>query len=125
MPAVQITGAQFTVTVGATDYSAQVTTGTVTTTPSITRTKTLSGVAFSQVDLDSAVKLEFLYDENTGLYDALQTSITAGTSIAVSIDGAAGTWTGAAVWIDSAEVKFDAAGIATASVGFMGSLTFA
>ena len=125
MPAVQITGAQFTVTVGAVAYSAQVTSGTITTTPTVTRTKTLSGVAFDQTDLNSTVSIEYLYDDNTGLYDALQTAITAGTALAVSIHGATGVWTGAAMWPDSADVTFDAAGIATATVNFQGDLTFA
>ena len=47
MPATSIAGATFTVTVGATNYSAQVTSGTVTTTSTITRTRTLDGNAFS------------------------------------------------------------------------------
>jgi len=125
MAVVSITGAEFTVTVGATAYTDQVTSGTVTTTPTITRTKTLGGVAFNQTDLNSAVSLEFLYDDNTGLFDALQTSIAAGTSIAVSIVGDTGTWTGSAVWIDSCEASFEAAGVATCTVSFTGDLTFA
>lgn len=125
MPAVQITGAQFTVSVGAVSYSAQVTSGTITTTPTVTRTKTLAGVAFDQTDLNTTVKIEYLYDDNSGLYNAIETAITAGSSIAVSIHGATGVWTGSAMFPDSAEVKFDAAGVAMASVGFTGTVTFA
>lgn len=124
MAVVSITGAEFTVTVASVAYTDQVTSGTVTTTPTITRTKTLGGVAFNQTDLNSTVNLSFLYDDNSGLYDALQTSITAGTSIALSIVGDTGTWTGAAVWIDSCETTFEAAGVATCTVSFTGPLSF-
>ena len=120
-----VAGAAFTVQVGATQYEDQITTGTITTTPTIVRTKTLSDVAFDQTDLNSAVSLEFLYDENTGLYDALQTAIAGATSVAVTIESAVGVWTGAAMYIDSAEVTFDAAGVATCSVSFQGTVSFA
>ena len=125
MPAVQITGAQFTVSVGSTSYSAQVTSGTITTTPTVTRTKTLASIAFDQTDLNSTVTIEYLYDDNSGLYLALQTAITAGTSLAVSIHGATGAWTGTAMWPDTADVKYDAAGIAMATVSMQGTITFA
>lgn len=125
MPAVSITGAQFDVTVGAVDYTAQVTSGTITTTPTVVRTKTLDSVAFNQTDLNSEVSLEFLYDADTGIYDALQTAIAAGASVAVTINGGAGTWTGAAMWINSAETSFEAAGVTTCSVSMQGNLSFA
>lgn len=124
MAAVGIAGAQFTVEVGAVAYSDQVTTGTITTTPTITRTKTLSGVNYTQTDLMTAVSIEFLYDDNTGLYDALQTAIAAGSAVAIDIVGDTGAWAGAAMAIDGAEVKFDAAGIATASFTAQGDMTF-
>ncbi len=125
MAAVGIAGADFTVEVGATAYSDQVTTGTVTTTPTITRTKTLGGVNYLQTDLMTAVSIEFLYDSNTGLYDALQTAIAAGTNIAVEVTGSAGTWTGTGMAIDACEVKFDATGVATASFSVQGDMIFA
>jgi hypothetical protein len=125
MAVVSVAGAAFTVEVGATQYEDQITTGTITTTPTIVRTKTLSDVAFDQTDLNSSVSLEFLYDENTGLYDALQTAIAGATSVAVTIESAVGVWTGAAMYIDSAEVTFDAAGVATCSVSMQGTVTFA
>lgn len=125
MAVVSVTGASFTVKVGLVQYEDQVTSGTITTTPTIIRTKTLSDVAFDQTDLNSTISLEFLYDENTGLYDALQTAIAAGTSVALEIEAAIGVWTAAAAYIDSAEVTFDAAGLATCSVSFQGTVTFA
>jgi hypothetical protein len=71
------------------------------------------------------MSIEFLYDENSGLYDALQTSVTAGTSVAVEVASATGTWTGAAMHIESVDLSFEATGIATASVNMTGSVTFA
>lgn len=125
MPAVSVAGAAFTVQVGATQYEDQVTSGTITTTPVVIRTKTLSSVAFDQTDLNSAISLEFLYDENTGIYDAFQTAIASAVSVAVTIESATGVWTGSAMWVDSAEVTVDAAGVATCSVSLQGTVTFA
>jgi hypothetical protein len=127
MAAVSVAGAAFTVEVGtpAVAYEDQITSGTVTTTPTIVRTKTLSSVAFDQTDLNSTMSLEFLYDENTGLFEALQVAIAAGTPVAVVVSSAAGSWTGAAMSIESAEVTFAADGIATCSTSFTGSVAFA
>lgn len=125
MPAVSVAGAAFTVEVGTTQFESQVTSGTITTTPTITRTKTLDSVAFDQTDLNSTMSLEFLYDENSGLYDALQTAVAAPASVAVEVASATGTWTGAAMYIESVDLSFDATGIATASVNMTGSVVFA
>jgi len=125
MAVVSVAGAAFTVKVGAVQYEDQITTGTVTTTPTIIRTKTLSDVAFNQTDLNSSISLDFLYDENTGLYDALQTAIAAGTSVAMEVESAVGKWTSTAMWIDSADVTFDAAGVASCTVSAQGTVTFA
>lgn len=127
MPAVSVAGAAFTIEVGtpAVQYEDQVTSGTVTTTPTIVRTKTLSSVAFDQTDLNSTMSLEFLYDENTGLFEALQTAIAAATPVAVVVSSATGAWTGTSMSIESAEVTFAADGIATCSTSFTGSVVFA
>lgn len=124
MAAVSVAGAAFTVSIGATQYEDQITSGTVTTTPTIVRTKTLSSVAFDQTDLNSTMALEFLYDETTGIYDALQTAIAAALPVAVVVDSALGVWTGAEMFIESAEVTFPADGIATCSTSFTGSVVF-
>jgi hypothetical protein len=124
MAVVSVAGAAFTVKVGATSYEDQVTTGTITTTPTIIRTKTLSDVAFNQTDLNSTISLDFLYDETTGLYDALQTAIAAASDVELLVESTLGVWTGAAMYIDSAEVTFDAAGIATCSVSMQGTIVF-
>ena len=75
MPAaVSVAGAAFTVDIGGTQYECQITSGTIETNPTILRTKTLSCVAYDQVDLISSVSLDFLYDESAGMYEALQTA---------------------------------------------------
>lgn len=125
MAVVSVAGAAFTVQVGATQYEDQITTGTITTTPTIVRTKTLGDVAFDQTDLNSAISLDFLYDENTGIYDALQTAIAGATSVSVTVESATGVWTGTAMYIDSCDVTFDAAGVASCTVSMQGSVTFA
>jgi hypothetical protein len=127
MPAVSVAGAAFIVEIGtpAVQYEDQVTSGTITTTPTIVRTKTLSSVAFDQTDLNSTMSLEFLYDENTGLFDALQVAIAAATPVAVIITSALGSWTGASMSIESAETTFAADGIATCSATFTGTVVFA
>jgi hypothetical protein len=126
MPAVSVAGAAFIVEVGtpAVAYEDQITSGTVTTTPTIVRTKTLSSVAFDQTDLNSTMSLEFLYDENTGLFEALQVAIAAATPIAVVVSSALGAWTGASMSIESAEVTFAADGIATCSTSLTGTVVF-
>lgn len=125
MAAVSVAGAAFTVEVGTTEFQDQVTSGTVTTTPTIVRTKTLSSVAFDQTDLNSTMSLEFLYDENTGLFDALQVAIAAALPVAVVIESTVGTFTGAAMSIESAETTFAADGIATCTASFTGTVVFA
>jgi len=125
MPATSIAGATFTVTIAATDYSAQVTSGTVTSTSTITRTRTLDGNAFSQTDLISGVSLSFLYDEDLGVFQALQTVIDSGASIAVVIDGGTGVWTGSTMYAESAETTFDATGVAMCTATLTGELVFA
>jgi hypothetical protein len=127
MPAVSVAGAAFIVEFGnpAVQYESQVTSGTVTTTPTIVRTKTLDSVAFDQTDLNSTMSIEFLYDGNTGLYDALQTAIAAAATIKVEITSGVGIWTGLTMSIESAEMTVEAAGIATCSVGLTGTVTYA
>ena len=125
MPAVGVTGAVFTVSVGAVQYEDQVTSGTINTTPVIVRSKTMSSVAFDQVDLNTTMSLDFLYDEASGMYAALQTAIAAGTAVAVVIASTAGTWTGSAMMIESADLTYPADNVATVSTSLTGTVTFA
>jgi len=125
MPAIGVTGAVFTVSVGAVQYEDQVTSGTINTTPVIVRSKTMSSVAFDQVDLNTTMSLDFLYDEASGMYAALQTAIAAGTAVAVEIASTAGTWTGSAMMIESADLTYPADNVATVSTSLTGTVTFA
>ena len=125
MPAaVSVAGAAFTVDIGGTQYECQITSGTIETNPTILRTKTLSCVAYDQVDLISSVSLDFLYDENTGMYEALQTAITAATPVAMTIASAVGEWVSTAMYVNAANVTFPADGIATCTVGLEGEIVF-
>lgn len=124
MAVVSISGADFEFSYEAVTGTSQVTSGTVTQTPTIVRTKTLDEVAFNQTDLVSAVSITFLYDDNTGLYDALATAAAAGTaSGTVTITGKTGVWTGE-MWVDSLETSFEAAGVSTCTVSLTGQLAF-
>lgn len=125
MAAIGVTGAVFTVKIASTQYEDQVTSGTINTAPVWVRTKTLSGVAFDQTDLNSTMSLDFLFDEATGMYFALQTAIAAAASVAVVVESASGVWTGAAMHIESADLTYPADGVATVSTSFTGSVTFA
>ena len=125
MAVVSVAGAAFTVTLGLTAYSDQVTSGTISTDPNIVRSVTLGGVAFDQTDLNSTVSLDFLYDEESGMYGALQTGIAAGTAFELEVASATGTWTGAAMYVESCDMSVDAAGVATCSASFTGSVSFA
>lgn len=124
MPVVSIAGSEFTVQVASTAYSAQVTSGTITQTSTITRTRTLGGGnAFTQTDLISALSVTFLFDGDSGMYNALENAATAGTSLAVTIDdGTNTTWAGAAMYVESVEVSYDATGVATATASLTGTL---
>ncbi|MFZ9967656.1 MAG: hypothetical protein ACO3IN_11755 [Steroidobacteraceae bacterium] len=125
MAVVSVAGAAFTVELGVTPYTDQVTTGTITTTPTIVRTPTLGDVSFVQTDLNSTVNLTFLYDEDSGMYDALQTAIAGGNDVALEINSASGTWTGANMYVDSCDITFEATGVATCTANFTGTVTFA
>jgi hypothetical protein len=124
MAAISVAGAAFTVDVASIAYEDQVTSGTISTTPTIVRTKTLSSVAFDQTDLNSTIAIEFLYDENSGLYDALQIAIAGAQTVAVDVRSAAGHWAGNGMSIESAEMTMAADGIATCSVTFTGTVAF-
>ena len=125
MPAVSITGSQFTVTINSTARTDQVISGTITITPTITRTKTLGSTAFDQTYLNGSAEIEFLYDEDTGMYNALEGAASAGSSVSLVVDGGAGTWTGSAVYIEELAMEVAADGVATCTATFTGTITFA
>ena len=125
MAVTTITGASFTVKIGSTSYSSQVTDGTVVHTPTISRIKTLGDIAYPQTDNEWSASLNFLYDEETGLLGALNTAAAAGTGLSVEIVGGDAKWTGTMYVNGDLSTSYSADGVATCSASFVGSLTFA
>lgn len=124
MTVISITGSQFTFKIGTTDYTAQVTSGTIKAAPAIQRTKTLGDVAYPIVDLVHEVECEFLYDDETGFQGQINTAAIAGTGLASSIVGGDAKWTGT-LYCTSLETKVSAGDVATSKASFTGSLTYA
>lgn len=126
MPTTDIAGAAFTVTVGATNYSAQVTSGTISRTGNTTRTKVLGPATITtQTDTEDSISLDILYDEDGGLYDALVTASAALTSVAVVVVGGTLTWTFSAAYVSALSAEFAADGVATCSMTLDGAFTVA
>ena len=124
MAVVSIAGSQFTVTVSSTDYSSQVTAGTITNTPTVNRIKTLSDTAYALGEVVWEVECKFLYDTEVGFYGIVNTAAVAGTGLTVSIVGGDAKWTGT-LYCNGLEVTFAADGIAEATGSFIGTLTLA
>lgn len=124
MAVVSIAGSQFTVSYNSTDVSAQVKEGTITATPTITRTKTLNDTDFQLTDLVHEVECVFLYDQEDGFFGAVNTAAVAGTGVTVSIVGGDAKWSGT-LYCTGLEVTFAADGVAEATGSFTGTLTLA
>lgn len=120
MPLVSVAGSSFTVTIGATAYTAQITSGTISLTNTISRVKTLSDTVSYTTDRDGSLSIEALYDDETGLLGALHTAAVAGTSVNIVIVGGDTKWTGTTMFVESVEGGFEATGIATLSASFSG-----
>jgi len=124
MAATAIAGAQFTFTINSTAYSGQITGGTITRETPITRIKTLTDVANPNTDDMWSMDAAFLYDEETGLYGALNTAQGSGSAVTVAIVGGDAKWTGS-MNVASSAVTYAADGVATVAASFMGTLTLA
>lgn len=125
MAVTTVTGASFTVKFGATAYTSQITDGTIVQTPTIQRIKTLGDVAFPQTDKESSATLNFLVDDETGLYGALNTASLTGASLSVEIVGGDIKWSGTMYVNGDLSVSYAADGVATGSCSLIGSLTVA
>mgnify|MGYP003338713987 CR=1 FL=1 len=123
MPVISVAGSAFTVTIGATAYSAQVTKGTINLKNTVTRVKTLTDVAYATTDKDGGLSIEAIYDDETGLLGALTTAMTAGTSVSVTIVGGDTKWTGTAMYVETCDSGFDATNLATISATFTGVMS--
>lgn len=123
MPAIAISGKQFTVTVGAVDYSAQITTGSINKTADVETIETLSDRINEPRNVQETASCDFLYDGATGFYKALWDAI-GGSAVSVTIVGDDGEWTGSML-VTSLSDEFPADGTSTCSAEFTGSLAFA
>ena len=124
MPVTAITGAQFTVTHDSVAYTGQVTGLSLQRDTPVTSIRTLSDKARKNTDDNWVGTVDFLYDEETGMYGALNTLQGSGTPSSISYVGGDAKWTGS-VYITSVNMSVTADGIATCSCSFEGSLTFA
>jgi len=125
MATVSVTGAQFTVTSGATAYTAQVTAGTITAANTVNNVRVLDTTkVYYNADRDWTVGVEYLFDDEAGMYGAINTAGAAGTPIAVLIVGNDCKWTGT-LYVVTNNVSYDAMGLATVSASFNGTLVVA
>lgn len=125
MTVTHLAGSSFTVTVGTTDYSAQVTAGTVDRSANVVKTKTLGpNTVATQTDKEDTVTCDFLYDATTGFYKAVWDASEALTPLTVKITGGTGEWTGS-LSVSQLGAEFNAEDVSTCSATFEGSLTFA
>ena len=125
MATVSVTGAQFTVTIGATAYTAQVTAGTITAANTVNNVRVLDTTkVYYHADRDWTVGVEYLFDDEAAMYGAINTAGAAGTPISVLIVGNDTKWTGT-LYVVSNNVSYDATGLATVSASFNGTLVVA
>lgn len=126
MAVTSVAGSAFTVTIGATAYTSQVTSGTISVQNNFSMVDTLDDTAYTVTKVKHEVTLEFLYDTETGMFGALQTAATAGTAVTVAIVGGDAKWTGtSSMYVSALEGGFETTGPATATVTLVGVMTFA
>lgn len=124
MAVVTVAGSACDFKISSTSYSAQVTAGTVTVSPNIARTKTLSDTAYPLVDLVHEASLEFVYDEETGLAGALNTAAIAGTGLSLTIVIGDSKFSGT-MYVTDLSPSYSADGLTTSSASFIGTLSLA
>jgi len=122
MAVTTVVGSQITWKFGASAYSSQVTGGTLTTSPVISRTKTLSDVAYPKTDASASASVSLLFDDEAAAYGALNTAAIAGTGTSVEWVIGDAKFTGT-MYIEELSVDFSAEGVTTASVSMIGELT--
>lgn len=123
MPAIAITGKEFTVTVGAVNYSAQITNGSINKTANIENIETLTETVPLATSVEMTASCDFLYDGAAGFYEAMWDAI-GGSTVAITIVGDTGEWTGNML-VTSLSDEFPADGASTCTAEFSGTLAFA
>jgi hypothetical protein len=122
MPAIAITGKEFTVSIGATDYSAQITTGSINKAADSETIQTLDGSVTLSRGVEITASCDFLYDGATGFYAAMWDAV-GGSAVTLTIVGDDGEWTGSMV-VTSLSDEFPADGASTCTAEFSGTLEF-
>jgi len=126
MSVTSIAGSAFTVTIGSTPYTAQVTSGSIAVQNNFSMVDTLSATAYTVSKVKHEVTLEFLYDTETGMFGAMHTAATAGTAVTVVIVGGDAVWTGtSSMYVSALEGGFETTGPASATATLIGTMTFA
>lgn len=123
MPAIAITGKSFTLKIGAVDYSAQITNGSINKAANIETIETLKETVPLATSTEYTTSCDFLYDGFVGFYKALWDSV-GGAAVAISIVGGTGKWTGN-VLVTSLSDEFPADGASTCTAEFSGTLVYA
>jgi hypothetical protein len=123
MATIAITGKEFTVSIGLTDYSAQVTTGSINKTADSETIQTLDGSVTLSKGVETTASCDFLYDGVTGFYKAMWDAV-GGSAVTLTIVGDDGEWTGSMV-VTSLSDEFPADGASTCTAEFSGTLAFA
>lgn len=95
MPATFTPGSAFRVSAEGDDYSSRVTGGGIDSTPNKERIRTLTAVVYPQSDVEDTFTVEWLYDEDEGLYGFLfaRTRTESADPFSVEIVGGASKWT--------------------------------
>ena len=119
-----LTGKQYTVSIGAADYSGVITTGTIDRSGSSETIQTLAGKETVSQGVEDTMSADFLYDGGAGFYAAAWAAAGSGATVAVVVVGGDGTWTGDMI-ITSVSDEFPADGASTCSVELAGELAFA
>jgi hypothetical protein len=126
MPVTHLAGAEFTVKIGATDYTAQITEGSIERTANVVKTKTLGpNTVATQTDREDSLSVSLLYDEESGLYKALHDATDSLSAVAVEIVGGGGKWTSSSMSVSSLSAQFNAEDVASCSATLEGLLAFA
>lgn len=118
-----LTGKSFTVKIGSTDYSGQVTDGTLSRASNSEVIQTLGGKATTSIGSEDTASLSFLYDQLSGIYNALETAAGSGTAVTLTVKDSVAQWTGSVV-VTTCAVSYSASGAITCTADFLGSLTF-
>ena len=124
MPVTVIAGAEFTVKVGASDFTAQIKDGNIDRAVNVINEKTLGpNVTPVATDYEDTISINGLYDDAAaGWYDVIWEAAEDLTALAVEIVGGSRKWTGT-LMVSGISSDFGAENSAGSSATFTGRLT--